>query len=271
MSGSKHGSLLEFVNVDNITLGSSQFINVNMTHLGYIATFTNTSTALVDQLTSYGCTNWIALCFANSIEAAPNSLVKIQSSQFHDTMAGAALVEYHNLTIQDSTFTNVNSTDPLIYINDDSSHLEMSNCTFENVVTPEEGPPSSSIIAVLRSDVTITNSSFINCSANYAVLSISNDPITSTDPALNGTWLANETVTIDGCTFYDNFGFQAPIYMLGKDTNPTQTLNIYNSNFTDNAGYVGAAVTAFAVGTVQISNCIFEANEALSGMGAIYV
>ena len=180
--------------------------------------------------------------------------------------AGAALVVYHDLTIQDSTFSNLNMTfgPALACVNDDSSHMEVSNCTFENIATPEEGPPEP-ILVLTRADLTMTGSTFSNCTALYAVLEIGNNP------TLNDSWLANETVTIDNCTFVDNYGYQGPIYMLGKDLNPTQTLNLFNSNFTNNAGNLGGAVTAFAVGNMRVSGCLFEGNEAVTGMGAIYV
>lgn len=272
-------SLMCFVNVENFTLGNSQFINVNMTELQYIVSFVNTTNILVDQLESYGCSNWLALffnnsadansstAFGNSIETASNSSVQIQSSNFHDTAAGAAWILFHDFTIRDSMFTNLNmSAGPVLWHdNDDSSHMDMSNCTFTNItVTPEEAPPED-IITLNRADMTMRDSTFSNCSASYAVIDITNDP------TLNGSWLANETVTIDNCTFYNSYGFQGPVYMLGKDTIPTQTLNIYNSNFTFNAGYFGGAVTAFAVGTVEVCNCLFEGNEALTGVGAMYM
>ncbi len=49
-------ALIQFENIDNFTLGDSQFINVNMTELDFIVSFVNTTEILIDQLESYGCT-----------------------------------------------------------------------------------------------------------------------------------------------------------------------------------------------------------------------
>lgn len=158
---------------------------------------------------------------------------------------------------------NSNACSPLKHNNTDGSFLSVSNCTFSNIQS--FGSVDGYALGVWRPGMLLTDTSFTNCSSQYSIVYIGNDPV------INGSWLANETATVDGCTFTNNSAEQATLYHLGKDTSPTQQMNLYNSKFVGNEAYYGAAVTAFAVRTIQVVACTFESNYAVWGLSAFYV
>lgn len=176
---------------------------------------------------------------------------------------------YQNLTVKDTVFDSLiaaqgSTVSPVLYHNNtDGSFLSVHNCTFTNLQSLGEHAPS--VVASLRSSATITNTSFVNCTASYAVVYIGNQPLQS------GTYLSNETTTLDGCTFLHCTAVQGALYHLGKAAHPLQRLNLYNNKLIGNTASYGGAVTTFAVGTVQVVACNFEANYAVWGLSAFYV
>lgn len=110
------------------------------------------------------------------------------------------------------------------------------NCTFVNVNA--EG--TAAVVVALHANAVLQSSQFVNCSASYAVVVVESVPL------LNGSFAFNETLTVDDCHFLDCSGVQSVLYMLGKDEDPTQQLNVFNSRFHSNSAYYGAAITTFA-------------------------
>ena len=260
--------LIVFKNASNVTLEDSRLINIQGLDLNSIVTFTSCANVTVSNMTSYGCEAWQVLASFNKPQD-PSSLFLVQASRFTSSESGGIYVTYHNLTVRDTVFdslvASINSTADTVlhHDNTDGSFTTIENCTFSN--TQSLGKYSSSAVGIFRPNLLISHSRFINCTAAYAVVNIMNFPL------LNGSYPANGTATIESCTFQGNKATQSCLYMIGKESTPTQQLNLYNSRFVGNTANYGAAVTSFAVGTVQVVSCVFEANFAAWGLSALYV
>ena len=260
--------LIVFKNASNVTLEDSRLVNIQGLYLNSIVTFISCTNVTVSNMTSYGCKAWQILASFNKPQD-PSSLFLVQASSFTSSESGGIYVTYHNLTVRDTLFdglvASVNSTvgTVLHHDNTDGSFTSIENCTFSN--TQSLGKHSSVAVGISRPNLLISHSRFINCTAAYAVVNIMNFPL------LNGSFPANGTATIEGCTFQGNKATQSCVYMIGEESTPTQQLNLYNSRFVGNTANFGAAVTAFAVGTVQVVACVFEANFAAWGLSALYV
>ena len=257
--------LIVFKNASNVSLEDSRLINIQGLDLNSLVTFTSCVNVTVSNMTSYGCEAWQVLARFNKPQDT-SSLFLVQASSFTSSESGSIYVIYHNLTVKDTVFDSLatfgNST-VLHHDNTDGSFTTIENCTFSN--TQSLGEYSSSAVGIFRPNLLISHSRFINCIAAHAIVDIMNFPL------LNGSYPANGTATIEGCTFYGNKASQSCLYMIGKESTPNQQLNLYNSRFVGNTANYGAAVTTFAVGTVQVVACVFEANFAAWGLSALYV
>ena len=251
-----YDQLVLFNDTRNLTLGDSQLINVNNTDLSAIIHFQNTTSVTVDKLVTYGCSSGYVLQFDDLISDLSGSLVQLQRSNFSNAPAGGITVGNHSLTVQDTTFDTLTTTQFAInHDNTDGATLNVSNCSFNNVV---------SAINLSQARLILTNSYITNSGGDYAVVVI----YSGGDVGVDNT---NQTVTIDNCYFLYNSAEQGVVYMLGYDKEPQQTTNIYNSVFYQNYGFsLGGAVTLSAVGTVNIQGCVFQENRARTGLGAVY-
>lgn len=251
-----------------MTLENSRLLNINVTGLGSIVTFTNSTNATVSNLTSSGCNAWQILSSFNTAGEV-NSNFFVQNSHFTDAPSGGIYVTYQNFTVTDTVFDNLvaaphSTVDAVLHHdNTDGSFLSVHNCTFTNLQS--FGKYAQVAIGSFHSSVMITDSRFINCSASYAIININDHAL------LNGSYKANETTTIDGCTSINCTSTQGAVYLIGKDSQPVQRMNLYNSVFIGNTADYGGAVTLFAVATVQVVGCTFEANYAIWGLSAFYV
>ncbi len=253
--------LVLFNDTTNLTLGDSQLINVNNTALLAIVIFQNTTSVVVDNLVTYGCSSSYVLQFDYLISDLSGSLVQLQRSNFSNAPAGGIMVGNHSLTVQDTTFDTLTTTQSAInHDNTDGATLSVSNCSFNNIVGASD---SASAITLSQARLSLTDSSITNCEVDYGVVVI----YSGGDSVSNST---SQTVTIDNCHFLYNSAGQGVVYMLGYDKDPQQTMNIYDSFFAQNYGDLGGAVTLFAVGTVNIEGCRFQENRAWTGLGAVY-
>ncbi|KAL0055969.1 hypothetical protein WJX82_006250 [Trebouxia sp. C0006] len=235
--------LVLFNDTTNLTLGDSQLINVNNTALLAIVIFQNTTSVLVDNLVTYGCSSSYVLQFDYLISDLSGSLVQLQRSNFSNAPAGGIMVGNHSLTVQDTTFDTLTTTQSAInHDNTDGATLSVSNCSFNNIVAASD---SASAITLSQARLSLTDSSITNCKVTYGVVVI----YSGGDSVSNST---SQTVTINNCHFLYNRAGQGVVYMLGYDKDPQQTMNIYDSSFAQNYGDLGGAVTLFAVGTVNI-------------------
>ncbi len=243
-------------------------MNLNITGLESIITFLDSANTTVTNLTANAC-NATVILSTNNTAPGGNSHFLVQSSNFSNSAAGAINGYWHNLTVIDTVFDNLvaannTNTYPALRHNvTDGSLLTVHNCTFSNIQCFSNH--SAYAVGVPRAALMLTDTQFTNCSSQYSIVNINNDPL------INGSWLANETVTVYGCTFTNNSAEQAQLYLLGKDLHPSQQMNLYNSRFVGNQALYGAAVTIFAVGTIQVVACTFENNYAIWGLSAFYV
>ena len=261
-------ALIVFQHASNVTLEHSRLLNIQGLDLESIITFSSCTDTVVTNMTSFGCQAWQILSSFNKQED-PNSLFLVQSSNISCSASGGVYVIYHDFTIADTVFDSLIQSDNstvdtvLHHDNTDGGFSTIQNCTFSN--TQSLGNYSKSTVGLYTPNSLIVNSSFINCTADYAVVAIYNFPL------VNGSYSANGTATIDGCTFQGNNASQSPVYMIGKDSSPTQQLNLYNTKFIGNTANYGGGATAFAVGTVQVVGCLFENNFSPWGLSAMYV
>lgn len=261
-------SLIAFPNASNVTLEDSRLLNIQGFDLNSIVNFRSCTNITVSNLISYGCEAWQILSSFNTAQD-PNSLFLVQSSIFGSSISGGIYVTYHNLTVRDTVFDKLvqplnSSLDTVLHHdNTDGSFTTIHNCTFSNLQSLGKYTPSS--VGIFTANLLISNSTFANCTAFFSIVNIGNLPL------LNGSYLSNGSATIDGCMFVGNNAFQSSVYMIGKEDNPTQQLNLYNTRFTGNMANYGGAVTTFAVGTVQVVGCVFEDNLAAWGLSAFYV
>ena len=251
-----YDQLVLFNDTRNLTLADSQLINVNNTALSAIIYFQNTTSVIVDSLVTYGCSSGYVLQIGDLSSDLSGSLVQVQRSNFSNAPAGGITVGNHNLTVRNTTFDTLTTTQFAInHDNTDGATLQVSNCSFNNVV---------SAIYLSQAHLILTDSSITDSGGDYAVVAIYSGAESMSDNT-------NQTVTIDNCQFLGNGADQGVLYMLGYDKDPQQTVNIYNSVFYQNYGYsLGGAVTLFAVGTVNIQGCLFQENRARTGLGAVY-
>lgn len=260
--------LIVFKNAHNVTLENSRLINIQGLDLDSIVTFTSCTNVTVSNLTSSGCQAQQILSSFNEAQD-PSSFFLVQSSSFASSESGGIYVTYHNLTVRDTVFDGLIASDnssvaaALQHDNSDGGFTTIDDCTFSN--TQSLGMYGSSTVGIYRPHLLISRSRFTNCTAAYAVVNIMNLPL------LDGSYPANGTATVDGCTFQGNRASQSCLYMIGKEYSPNQQLNLYNSRFIGNTGNYGSAVTTFAVGTVQVVACVFESNFAARGLSALYV
>ena len=157
------------------------------------------------------------------------------------------------------------------------------NCVFTNI-TMTGG--HSSVIQMLRGDVTLTNCSFTNITSDFGCLSLydpKDDPTKTCTHAraevdncyFEGNYARTEPGCINNCgvlvvrnsTFYRNTAF----WWAGAiHTHGGANTTIYDSNFTDNlAGWNGGALYTYSY--LQIYNTIFVGNNCTTnnGCGAI--
>ncbi len=251
-----YAQLVLFDNTRNLTLGDSRLIDVNNTDLSAIIHFQNTTNGIVDNLVTYGCSSDYVLQFDYLSNNLSGSLVQLQGSNFSNAPAGGITVGNHNLTVQDTTFDTLTTQTAINHDNLDGATLSVSNCSFNNV---------ASAINLSRARLSLTDSNVTNCDVNYGAVVIYSGGASGSDNTLT------QIVTINNCQFLYNSAGQGVVYMLGYDKDPQQTMNIYDSFFFQNYGYfLGGAVTLFAVGTVNIEGCVFQENEARTGVGAVY-
>ncbi|KAL0042507.1 hypothetical protein WJX79_001789 [Trebouxia sp. C0005] len=199
-------------------------------------------------------------------ELAFSGITPVQSSAFSNSSSGAFHVVWQHLTIKNTTFDNLEATSAdatLHHNNTDGSFLAIDNCTFSNIYSL--GNNLSVLVGIARPNMLMTNTQFIDCTASFAVVNIRKLPL------FNGSYLANETATIDGCSFANCSASQGVLYMLGDNTMPAQQMNLYHSKFVGNQGFYGGAVTLFAVSVVQVFDCLFQDNYAMWGLSAFYV
>ena len=243
-------------------------LDISVSNLGSVISFINSTNITVTNFTSYGCTAWQILSSFSSADTS-NSHFHVQASSFTNAPSGGIYVTYGNVTVSNTVFDNLeaapNSTVDTVlhHDNTDGGFLTIRNCTFSNLQS--FGTHASNTIGVFRSNLIVTNSRFVNCSAQYAVFNIGNFAL------LNGSYMSNETATFDNCSFVSCMSLQGTLYMLGKASNPTQQLNLYNTQFSGNEANFGGAVTAFAVGIVQVVGCMFDNNTAKWGLSSFYV
>lgn len=260
-------ALITFVGTSNLTLEDSQLLDINFIQLASIISFVNTTNVTVTNLTTSGCTVNQVLSFTS--QPIQTAQVLIQSSLFSNLHSGGINATYTGLTVRDSVFENMHAADNttvlglLHHNNTDGSALAIHNCTFSNIEFDTLHP--SGVIWSARPSVTLTDSMFTNCSTQYAVVSVYAFALT------NDSYLSNETVLIDRCTFSNNSATQGILYHLGKDSNPSQELHLYNSQFVGNSASEGSGVTAFAVGVIRVVSCEFSDNWSSNGVSAFYV
>lgn len=259
--------LIQFDNIANLTLTNSNILGVNVSTPSNVVHFVNTSTVTVTDLSSRECeVSGFILYFENNNAYEAGSLVSIQASHLSDSSSGGVGISNHSVSIRDSTFDNISSdnrlTSAITHQNYDDSHLEVSNCSFLNLANSDW----VAAIKIARADMYIDASTFINCTAGFAVVFIDNYPL------LAGGYNRNETVTVENCNFEDCNATNglSVLYHLGKDMFPYQQLNVYNSIFRSNTASMGGAITLLAVGFADIVGCTFEENASLGGLGALY-
>ena len=251
-----YDQLVLFNNTRNLTLGDSQLIIVNNTALSAIVLFQNTTSVIVDNLVTYGCSSDYVLQFDDLSSGLSGSLVQLHRSNFSNAPAGGIAIGNRNLTVQDTTFDTLTTTQfGINHNNIDGTTLNVSNCSFNNVV---------SAIKLSRAHLMLTDSQITDSGGGYAVVAIYSGSESMSDST-------NQTVTIDNCQLLGNGAEQGVLYMLVYAQDPQQAINFYNSVFYQNTGSeLGGAVTLFAVGTVNIQGCIFRENRARTGLGAVY-
>ena len=175
---------------------------------------------------------------------------------------------YGNVTVSNTVFDKLvaapNSTvDTVVHHdNTDGSFLTIRNCTFSNLQS--FGTHASNTVGVSLQphcdQLTLRQLFSALCCFQHGNFAL-----------LNGSYMTNETATFDDCAFVNCKSLQGTLYMLGKLSNPTQQLNLYNSQFSGNEASFGGAVTAFAVGIVQVVGCMFDNNIANWGLSAVYI
>ncbi|DBA90089.1 TPA: hypothetical protein ACH3X1_003408 [Trebouxia sp. C0004] len=258
-------ALIVFQQAANLTLQDSSLLDISTAGLSSLVTFSNSTDITISNLTSYGCTADHILS-SWSTDTKTNSHFQVQSSAFSNSSSGAFHVVWQHLTIMNTTFDNFEASpaDSLLHHNNtDGSFLAIDNCTFFNVHSLANN--LSVVVDIARPNILMNNTQFIACTASFAVVNIRRLPL------FNGSYLANETATIDGCTFANCSASQGALYMLGENSMPTQQMNLYHSKFVGNQGFYGGAVTLFAVGTVQVFDCLFQDNYAMWGLSAFYI
>ena len=258
-------ALIAFQQAANLTLQDSSLLDISIAGLRSLVTFSNSTNITISNLTSSGCTaDHILSSCSTDIQA--NSHFQVQSSAFSNSSSGALHVVWQHLTIKNTTFDNLeaSSADSMLHHNNtDGSCLAMDKCTFSNVHSL--GNNLSVVVSIARPNMLMTDTHFTNCTASFAVVNICRLPL------FNGSYLANETATIGGCSFANCSASQGALYMLGENSTPTQQLNLYHSKFVGNHGFYGGAVTLFAVSVVQVFDCLFQDNYAVWGLSAFYV
>ena len=257
---------MQFENIANLTLANSNLLGVNATDSLNIISFVNTSTANIDGWSSTRCIAGDVLWFQNNNAYEAGSLVTVADAHFSDSSGGSIGISNHSASIRNSTFNNISGDgrlDSAIYHDNlDDARLEVLDCTFTNLVNNAYAPA----IMVRRADLYLARSSFVNCTAGFAVVFIDNDEL------LAGGFNSNETATVESCLFENNSASNGSsvLYHLGKDQFPFQQLNVYNSMFRGNTAAMGGAVTLLAVGFAEVVGCTFEDNASIGGLGAVY-
>ena len=262
-------ALIAFASADNVTLQDSSLLNVQLDGLGSIIAFNDLTNIAISNLTSNACTADYIIS-GNTIDTGGSCQVLLQSSQFINSSAGAIWASNCSIAVTDSVFDrlnmpNTNVTDAVLHHdNEDGSLLSIYNCSFSNSQTSTHQP--SATVLLLRPNLMLSASQFVNCSASDAAVSI------GINPSNYSYFPPNQTATIDSCTFVRCNAQQGAVHMLADQYAAlAQQMNLYHNTFESNRAQYGGALTLISVGTVEVIGCTFYGNYAVWGLSAVYV
>ena len=225
-----------------------------------------------------------------------------EESSFENNTAdqgGAIYVgEGTELTVNGATFKNNTATQGGGAIVVDSAEADIEFAIFkDNIAANDAGDlTSGGALWIYNSNVTIANSSFIGSKALGETESKPGIFASANGGAIKVQWSSN--VTIDGCTFEDNYAPNGGAISIQawEDLNNTVTINdcifvnntavnggaiyvsqnrgytfvnVTDTDFLHNTAVNGGAVAVKAETDAAFDNCTFKDNEAILG-GAIY-
>ena len=269
LQAAERTALITFPSADNVTLQDSNFLSIQLDDLGSIIAFRGSSNTVISNLTSSGCTG-DNIISSSATDNDASSQMLVQSSQFINSSAGAIWASNCSLTVTDTAFDTLNTpratvTDAVLHHeNEDGSLLSIHNCSFSNSQTSAN--QSSATVLLLRPNLMLSASQFVNCTAQDAAVSIG---ITSSSYS---NFLPNQTATIDSCTFTRCNAQQGAVHMLADESAAfAQQMNLYHNTFESNRALYGGAVTLISVGTVEVIGCSFHSNHAVWGLSSFYV
>ncbi|WP_407376208.1 Ig-like domain repeat protein [Methanobrevibacter sp.] len=279
--------------VDDEIVGSSEEIVVeNWDDLQYYCSLDDNNYVLkLKENTSYYPTDLTD----ESYQIKVNNNVTIIGSEgayFGDSSPNARTINYLainvpeysgiGITLKDITFKWISSE-----FQPNAGFLQMAgnannyidNCIFDNI-TMTGG--HSSVVYLLRGDVTLSNCSFTNITSDFGVFSLYDPKDDPTDICTHarglvqdcyfeGNFARTEPGCINNCgvlvvrnsTFYRNAAF----WWAGAiHTHGGANTTIYDSNFTDNtAGWNGGALYTYSY--LQIFNTVFKGNNCTTNNG----
>lgn len=258
-------TLLLFQNQSNLTVENSQLNNLAYWQDQSVINFTNCAVYISD-LNSNNCSMQYVLTFSNEVSGQDTGSVFVEGSTFFNATGSASIyIDNGNITVSNSVFSGGSATAIWRMNGHDDSVLKVVNCDFASIWG------NCPVVFLRRSVLRLTYSNFYHCQNTGELGLVS---ITSyVDVGVS----INDTVLVDHCVFAYNYAQYGAFYMLGWSGStdlqtPTQTINVFNSNFFGNSGSMGGAMTMWAVPAVNIQGCRFEGNSASFGLGgALYV
>ena len=240
-----------------LTLGYSQIIDVNANSTSSIIAFSNPGQLIIDNLITSGCVAPFILS-VNSSTANTLSSVRLHNSYFGPASAGGISAGSQNLSVQSTIFDGFTDGKAIHHNNTGSVRLEVTNCNFTELESPAQG----SIITLTRADAQVLHCLFSRCNA-WSLVSVQAETSSVQQSS------ANETVTLDSCTFVHSSAGLSLVYITGVDDDPQQSVHLYNSNFTGNVvGQIGG-VTLKSIRNVTVQGC--TDTTVPTGLGALYV
>ena len=242
-----------------LTLDYSHIINVNADATKSIIAFSNPDQVIIDNLSTSGCLAPYIL-LASSSAAHTSSSVTLQNSYFGYASAGGISARSQNLSVHNTVFDGFTDGDAIHHNSTGSARLEVTNCSFTDLDSAEQ----RCAIVLTRADARISDCNFTRCDA-WSLMSVS----TETSSVQQSS--ANETVTVDGCTFVNNTAKLSLAYMAGMDDDPQQSVHLYNSHFTGNHANQTGGVSLKSMKSVTAQGCTFENITVPTGLGALYV
>ena len=262
-------SLIHITQSVDLMLRDSAIQSINASSLVSVLWFDGLNTVTIDGLVSsevVGCKRVITI--QNTASQDDADCVRVVRGQFFDISAGALNFTNNSAAVYASGFKNItHSPSTISFDTDDGSPVTISNCSFADLTVRDLGYFDGAALHLSSLNITITNSTFSNCTARKG-----GAVYTYTNETLSPNW-PNHTVsyvTVSGCHFdASSAGFGGGGFYLSGDDIQTSIIAYFSDTvFSGNVAIFGGGLAGSAVAEVDTTSCLFKKNTASQGLGA---